>query len=83
MTWTRDPPTEPGWYWVRDTGYEPEPRIVYLEDHDGELFIADVASEFGEEEPPPELGLVGLERLSWHRPPDTLNWEWFGPLAAP
>ena len=36
MKWTKDNPTEPGWYWYRD---EDGPRCLRLYHEDGEIVV--------------------------------------------
>jgi hypothetical protein len=38
MRWTKDKPTEQGWYWLKENSYL-KPRIVRLTRHDGSLFV--------------------------------------------
>jgi hypothetical protein len=36
MNWTKDPPTEEGWYWVIQTSSSNPPEIHHFEDRNGD-----------------------------------------------
>lgn len=38
--WTKEPPTEPGWYWIKDTALEPDAVLVARDvGPEGGLFV--------------------------------------------
>lgn len=43
MEWTREPPTEPGWYWNRCGDYDEMPHPQYIYRNGDSLMLFDVA----------------------------------------
>ena len=69
MTWTRETPTEPGWYWYRDRE-EPEPAIYRVSrTTGGDLLV--VWTDCGID--------WELAHLARH----AVGAEWCGPLEVP
>ncbi len=76
LTWTKDRPTSPGWYWFEaDQSTAPELReggrsVCLVLDHQGELYA--------------RLGPTSDRkcRNGWHRPSD-LGGQWAGPIPEP
>jgi len=68
LTWTDEPPTEPGWYWLRtnpDVGISP--RVVKVIERDASLRVNDTLDDAGIDH---ELG-------------DYDNYQWAGPIPQP
>ncbi len=59
LTWTKQVPVEPGWYWMRcNYGDEREPRIARVRDYAGDLAIGNSHLR----------GWTSLERYEWAGP---------------
>ena len=59
MTWTKQIPTEAGWYWKRNPSDEyDEPECVHVRDYAGELAIGNAYLR----------GWDGLKRYEWAGP---------------
>lgn len=81
MKWTKEPPTEPGWYWVKYNGYRTGAEITTLFELDrptpGGMFS--------------HLPLVRVERGGYkerydcqiHFHPDCYPVFWAGPIEEP
>lgn len=69
MTWTTTPPSEPGWYWLRESRPYAAPEVVLIAEGDGAV---EMYRALG---PPWEL--AELLRLG-DSPP-----QWAGPIDLP
>ena len=84
MTWIRECPTTPGFYWARGQG-EAEPTVVHFYfEEDGEPAVL----LFGEEEVTYLVRPSGWDDsqwTAWHRGRAQIwaNTDWSGPLQAP
>jgi len=80
--WTKDPPTEPGWYWVHHCGGIRFSEIVEVERSYGALVI-EVYNQY-------DLDLIPVKEYGskpvWYgpiQPPDLNDYAWYGPLPQP